>query len=148
MNTTYSVQQLSLLTGQSRKTVTALLDGARCPYVFDRSANARRYDFAKAAPVLFGRIGVVANINESKERRAAAEADKAEIQVAALRGKLFEMTAIQEVVRSEYDAVRQRLLAIPGAIAPALRKAKGAEEHVEVLDAAVRQALEDLCLVA
>lgn len=86
----------------------------------------------------------VPDYNESRARREAALADMAELEVAERRGELVPVAEARADVVARFTLVRTRLLGVPARAAQRLPHLAG--EVVPVVDALVREALEELAL--
>lgn len=99
---------------------------------------------APAPPVTSPIRRDVPDYNESRARREAALADMAELEVAERRGELVPVAEARADVIARFTLVRTRLLGVPARAAQRLPHLAG--EVVPVIDALVREALEELAL--
>jgi len=98
-----------------------------CPYI-QAGTRGRSYIFDLADVVNWrleragkkGRGGRPANMTEAKNRKEAAAAEKAELEVARLRGEVVPVADVVKIVDDEYSRVRARVLAMPAKLAPTL----------------------------
>ena len=82
--------------------------------------------------------------NESRARREAALAGIAELELTKRRGDLVQVNEARADVVARFTLVRTRLLGVPSRVAQRLPHLAG--EVVPVLDALLREALEELCV--
>lgn len=81
---------------------------------------------------------------EARSRREAAEAAIAEMKEAEMRGTLIRADAVRAAWASQLTAVRDALLQIPSRLAPVLAAESEMERVNELLEAELRQALQQL----
>lgn len=84
------------------------------------------------------------DLNEAKRRRAAAEAERAEIELRQLRGDLVEIKSVAKTVGDEYAALRAKLLGIPSKLGPQLLGVEDAAEATNLIEREIFAALEEL----
>lgn len=77
----------------------------------------------------------------SRARREAADADKAEMEAAKMRGELVPVTAIRAEFSKAIAAVRDNMLNLPGRLGPVLAAQADARQVQATLDAEIRAAL-------
>lgn len=87
--------------------------------------RARAVDETPAAhPVLgeggYAYTGAVPDYNESRARREAAEAEKAELELAQLRGQLVSVDEVRASLQRRIAGVREALLQLPARVVPLL----------------------------
>ena len=109
-----------------------LIDGKIDPSVADVQwqANTRRraraIDEAPAPPPMpmgeggYAYTGAVPDYNESRARREAAEAEKAELDLAKLRGELVSVDEVRASLQRRIAGVREALLQLPARVVPLL----------------------------
>jgi len=78
----------------------------------------------------------------AKKMRAAAELE--EISLAEKKGELVSIDEITDIVKTEYEIVRQRLFGIPTKVALDVFSCQNADEVHEVLLRALNEALDEL----
>lgn len=83
----------------------------------------------------------VPDYQESRARREAAEADKAEMAVMQMRGELVEKAAVKAEFAKQAGAVRDGLLNVPARLAPVLFACKSMVELQQMLDTELRAVL-------
>lgn len=85
--------------------------------------------------------GAVPDYQKSRARREAAEADKAEMAVAVLRGELIEKAGMRAELGKQFGAIREGLLSLPGRLAPVLAAETGLSAVQVLLDTEIRAVL-------
>lgn len=85
--------------------------------------------------------GEVPDYQESRARREAAEADKAEMAVALLRDELIEKAKVTAEFVKQTAAVREGLLTIPARLAPVLAAETSLAVVQTLLDTEIRAVL-------
>jgi phage terminase Nu1 subunit (DNA packaging protein) len=83
----------------------------------------------------------VPDYSESRARREAAEADKAEMAVAVMRGELIEKAEVRAEFAKQAGAVRDGLLNIPARLAPVLAAETSLAAVQTLLDTEIRAVL-------
>jgi phage terminase Nu1 subunit (DNA packaging protein) len=81
---------------------------------------------------------------EALRRRARAQARLAELDLEVRERLLAPVADIREALANTLTGIRQRLLGIPTAIAPSVAAEPAPEVCLQILDAAIREALTDL----
>ena len=81
---------------------------------------------------------------DSKARQAHLDAEKAEIELGVMRGKLVDKAKVKAEFAKQGAAVRDGLLNIPARIAPILHAAKTLGEVQTLLDAEIRTVVSQL----
>jgi phage terminase Nu1 subunit (DNA packaging protein) len=84
------------------------------------------------------------DLDEAKRRKLAAEAELAELDAAERRGDLVKIADVAAIVAEEYGACRSRLLGMPTKLAPILATTTDINEVRALLDAAIREALDEI----
>ena len=79
-----------------------------------------------------------------KTRLLTAQADRAEMETAQLRGTLVEVADVAEIVDNDYSTVRNRVLGIPSKCAPAVAATSDVREVRAIIEAECLGALEEL----
>jgi ADP-ribose pyrophosphatase YjhB (NUDIX family) len=82
--------------------------------------------------------------SESADRRAAAEAELAEIALAKARSELMPVADFERIVGGSYARVRARLINLPRRIAGAVLGAQTLQEAEARAEPIVREAMEEL----
>lgn len=85
----------------------------------------------------------VPDFKESRARREAAEADKAEMEAAKMRGDLVERGSVRREFEAAASRVREALLQLPDRVAPVLEQ-RPLGFIRQTLDTEIRAALEAL----
>jgi hypothetical protein len=90
-------------------------------------------------------------LHDARTARSHVEVERAKIaqqreamELAKLRGELVEIAAVAQVVSEEYAAVRSKLLALPGKLAPQLAATSTAPECMALLTDGIIAALREL----
>ena len=84
----------------------------------------------------------------NRNRREAAEAERAELSLAEEKGQLIRVDAVKAAVASVFSATRDALLQIPARLGPQLAAESSASVAQAMLDAEIRQALQQLAAAA
>lgn len=82
--------------------------------------------------------------DEGKRRKVVAEAELLELELRQKRGNVVRASIVAEAVGGQLTEVRQRLLMIPDALAPLLAASSTIDDCRTLIDAAVRQSLDEL----
>jgi hypothetical protein len=107
-----SISKLSEITGKDRATITKRLEGIEHRI---GNKNAKNYEKDVALAAIFGSEAAVAE-SDAKERRARAEAEKAELIVAKLRGELVSSTAMKTAAAELIKTLYQRIVRVTPSI--------------------------------
>lgn len=91
-------------------------------------------------PPAAGQISVP-DYQESRARREAADADKAEMEAAKMRGELVPAAAVRAEFAKALAAIRESLLTLPGRMAPVLAAESDARRVQTLLDTEIRASL-------
>ena len=91
-----------------------------------------------------GKVFIKAKKTDDEKRWQAARADKLEIEVGKLKGKLVQADEIAKEWNSMILAFRSRLLNIPGSLAKILSETEKPQEVQEILKTAIYEALDEL----
>lgn len=139
----WSLSALAVEFGMDRRAVARRIDGIP-PAGKLRKADAWHLEDVAALLVELPAADADGlTIEEAKRRRAVAEAQLAEMQVAREAGRLVEVAAVDEVMIATFSRVRARLLAVPSRVSPLLVGCTPAEAH-EVVRKAIWAALQEL----
>lgn len=84
------------------------------------------------------------DLEEAKVRKLAAEAERAELELAKARGEVLPIAAVVALVRAAYDVVRARLVALPARLAPEVLGLERVRDAVPVIERAVDEILRSL----
>lgn len=106
-----------------------------------------RYLSERAIGGATGGIGgkhVAASIAESRARSEAAKAERAEIELAALKGELVPLEDVQDAWVVMATNMRARMLELPGKAGPEAMTARTPYEATEIVRSHVNTALEEL----
>lgn len=132
-------EELHRITGKDRRTIN--LRVADLP--FKQSGRSRLYDKAIAVQAVVTKL--VGQEDAAKQRRALAEAEKAEIVVARLRGELVPAadmkTAAAELIKTLYARV---VRVTPSIVAPKLLGVTDVLEIEAILRTALADAFDEL----
>lgn len=143
MSEFYSISAISKLLGIDRRTAARLVEPLQPA---DKNRGHARYRLSDVVrSFASGRVSGESDISllEAKRRRAAAEAQIAEIELARLAGTMISIEEALEPFGTQCTAIRNRLLAIPHKAAPAA--AHQDERSVfKVIKAEVNNALSEL----
>lgn len=113
-------------------------DGDRWEFDVSAVESWRKNDGGSSARIVDKRLA------DARIRRAEAEAELAEHELARKRGALvFRSTAI-EILTKQLSAVRAKLVAIPAKLAPVVAGASTPSDARDLLDAAIDEALSEL----
>jgi hypothetical protein len=82
---------------------------------------------------------------QERARRDAALAARLEMENEVRTGELCEISAVAAVVARDYNVTKNKLMNIASKIAPALAKADTPAACFEIVDSAIRRALDELC---
>ncbi len=85
-----------------------------------------------------------ADADEARSRKLAAEAEIAEMQRDKMRGELVDISSVENVVAEEYAAVRSKLLALPGKLAPMVAIEADEIACRDLIERGVTEALDEL----
>lgn len=145
---TYNIHEVAALLGCSHTTVRNMVtagmpfvqegDGKKTPWLFD---------MAKVIAWKLDRDGPDSTSNaleEAKTRKMAAEASIQELKLANLRGEVVPIDAVKGQIDEQYSKVRTALLAMPTTLAPVLAKFDDPREVKEILEARIREILNEL----
>jgi phage terminase Nu1 subunit (DNA packaging protein) len=83
-------------------------------------------------------------IDEARRRKTAAEAALAELELARQRGEVVSLAVVANVIGDQLSACKARLLSIPTKISPLVATATDVQECRDLLDGAVREALDEI----
>lgn len=129
----FSISELSVMTGHSRRSLSAWFDDARLPH--RRHLNAKRFKLADVLPVLAQAelpTRAAIDIAEAKARKMEASAGLAELDLKAMREAVVEVSVAEGIIRAERRIVRERVLRFPDEVAEAVERTPGidAKRHV------------------
>jgi hypothetical protein len=82
--------------------------------------------------------------DDARTRKLAAEAEIAEMQRDKMRGELVDISSVESVVAEEYAAVRSKLLALPGKLAPMVAIEADEIACRDLIERGVTEALDEL----
>lgn len=85
-----------------------------------------------------------ADADEARSRKLAAEAEIAEMQRDKMRGDLVDISSVESVVAEEYGAVRSKLLALPGKLAPIIAIEADEITCRDLIERGITEALDEL----
>ncbi len=85
-----------------------------------------------------------ADADEARSRKLAAEAEIAEMQRDRMRGELVDISSVENVVAEEYGAVRSKLLALPGKLAPMVAIETDEITCRDLIERGITEALDEL----
>ena len=85
-----------------------------------------------------------ADADEARSRKLAAEAEIAEMQRDRMRGELVDISSVETVVAEEYGAVRSKLLALPGKLAPMVAIEADEITCRDLIERGITEALDEL----
>lgn len=124
-----------------------------CPYVAapDRPGKAYRFNLAAVVAWRIERLTETAataggdvDLAEAKRRRAVAEAELAELDLAERRGDLLARDDVDAAMTGAFARVRARMLALPSAVAAAAADEAEPGRVQALLADAVHEALAEL----
>jgi hypothetical protein len=92
-----------------------------------------------------GHDGPLLDPAQERARRDAAMAIRLEMENELRAGELCEISTITAVIERDYGTTKNRLMNIPAKTAVALSKATTPAECFEIMDAAIRAAMDELC---
>lgn len=138
----WSVNRLASEPRLDRRTVTSRLAEVA---PLGQGTSGPVYALADAARALFGEGGGGRRIDGFKERILAAQAETAELDLAAKRGELVPANTVREAAMDNARIEREALLAWPARIAPTLAAEMGVDlvRLNQALDRAVRDFMEE-----
>lgn len=125
-------QQVADTFGVTAKTVGAWIKEG-CPTVSEgKSGKAWKLNSAEVHTWLVGRATKddgkkPATLEQTRQRKLAAEAELAEIELRRARAELVPLDEVIAVARSEYSLIRTRICSLPGKVAPKIDPARAAE---------------------
>lgn len=105
-----SISQLAEITGFDRRTVTSRLASIK-PFKVER--NAHIYDCHSALPLIYTAGDVESQMATESLLLEKAKREKAELEVARLRGEQVPIQDVCAVIEKEYSYVRATLHSIP-----------------------------------
>lgn len=82
--------------------------------------------------------------DQARTRKVSADASLAELELSIKQGQVVKIEDVASIVEHEYANVRARLLAIPHKLAPLMYINDDLTECKEIIDDAIREALEEL----
>lgn len=88
--------------------------------------------------------GLPEDFQAARTRREIAEATMAEMRKAELEGKLIRVDAIRAAWASRISSLRDAFMQLPNRLAPVLAAEASIERVSDMLDEAIRQALEEI----
>ena len=144
MKTVWSIHALHIELGETRKTLSAVLDGVEPDGKI--KGGHPGWHMQTAIKALRGGSGDGEELDKNAElaRKAKEEADKLEMENALRRGELREAADVDAAVISAFSRVRSRLLAVPSKLAPKIITAEDASEAEAEISAAIREVLREL----
>jgi phage terminase Nu1 subunit (DNA packaging protein) len=140
-----SINQLSILTGRDRATITKKLAVLEVRQV----GRAKMYDAQKALPVIYGLADedpsqIKERILKEELRERTARADKLETEVAKTRGQLVAIEDVTKEVAKQFTRVRAAILSLPSRLAKPISMETDPNVVKDLLDSAVIETLEHL----
>jgi len=150
---TFSLNELAGLVGVTRQTVDRWLKQG-CPFV-EKADRDRGKEWRLSLPAVIEwrekraveqAIGDTSrlDIDEARRRKTAAEAALAELDLSVKRGEVIALSVASEVIGDQLSACRARLLSLPTKISPLVAPLTNIIECRDVIDAAVREALDEI----
>lgn len=148
-----TVNKLAELTGKNRRTIKKRISDLD---PIAKEGNANLYDSEKAlAAIYFGDYESQISTDPEKvpegscekvasARFKTAKAEKMEMELDQLKGKLIETDQVCEIVEKQYSIVRSSLFAVPTRISKQLSVIDEPEEIHEKLVEAINEALKEL----
>lgn len=109
------------------------------PYCFDQYVLFKQREAVARAPA-----PKPLDLVEAQKRRAIADAEMAELELAHRRKELVSVKAFDRVLGERLDRVRARLTAMPGRLAPDVVGLRSIPEAVPVIDRVVREVMTEL----
>lgn len=85
-----------------------------------------------------------ASFDDARNRKMAAEAELAEIELAKARAELLTIGDLETIVARDYTAVRTRLQALTGRLAPVVVGTKDIAAATALIEPVVREVMEEL----
>lgn len=151
--TTHHAVQEAIKSGRLSSSLTADKKKIADPYAADAewlsNTQADRVPLdgptapaATASGAVTPRTSGPPDLQESRARRAAAQADLAELELAARRGRLVDVTELTGEFNAHITNAKARLLALPTRVGQELPDL--AERVVPVVDRLIRAALQEL----
>ena len=145
-----SQTELALIFGVSRQSVRAW-EARGCPVErkAQRKGEPSRYSVAavlrwrEEQAAMAAVLGAL-DMNAARRRKPAAQATLAEIELAKIRGEVVEISAVAEKFGDALSAVRARLLALGSTLAPRLELATDVASRKEMIEDALKEALEPI----
>ncbi len=136
----WSISALSVELDRDRRTIAAACADLTPIGKDGRSVFYRLTDvLAKLAPAK-----APADADEARSRKLAAEAEIAEMQRDRMRGELIDISSVENVVAEEYGAVRSKLLALPGKLAPMVAIEADEITCRDLIERGITEALDEL----
>lgn len=150
---TFSLTEVAALLGKHRNTISKWI-GQGCPYV-EKADRDRGKEWQLSLPAVMDwrekyaveqAVGDTSklDIDEARRRKTVAEAALAELELSKQRGEVVSLEVVSTVVGDQLSACKARLVAIPTKVAPVLVSVTDVTECRDIIDAAVREALNEL----
>jgi hypothetical protein len=119
------------------------LDG--CPKLVRSGRTMLKWpDFPRWRDARLKREGKPATLDASRARRAAAQAELSEIEVAKARGEVLTIADLERIVAKDYGMVKAGLLSLPGRLAPEILGLRSILDAQAVVDRRVREIMAEL----
>jgi phage terminase Nu1 subunit (DNA packaging protein) len=99
---------------------------------------------AEPAVIVANEVGGKTSYEEARRRRETAEANLAEMKQAEMQGTLIRADAVRTAWAAKITGARDALLQIPSRVAPVLAACSDLVEVTALLEAELRQALDEL----
>lgn len=144
----YSIQALSKELGRDRRTIANALDELTPDEVTAKGKRWRLLRVLRHPPMArlldLSFPGERLNLDQERARLARAQTEKAEIEVAKLRGSVVDVDSVARLIGKLVIDLRARLLSLPSAGAPLLKRCKTIPQLKEEYERQIHDALRDL----
>ena len=136
--------ELAEILGANAMTVRGWTD-KKMPYV-SRGGRGRewKFDTAEVVDWLIDRArggSTAADINESKRRKAAADANMAELEVEC---EVMPVAWMQEIIGAQFEVLRSRLWGLPGRAAPLVTNVTDTKKNHATLKKLISEAIDEM----
>lgn len=122
--TLWSVNALSVELGRDRRALARDLEGLKPDEETRKGKRTdRRWKLARVIAHLYASVEADIDFDNQRERLAAAQAEKVEMENAVRRGTLADVAAVQGVWADHILAARAKLLSLPSKLGPQLTNA-------------------------
>lgn len=108
-----SISKLHEITGYAREVITKKLRDNNVP--FEKTGRGHMFDKTMALAVLYNNPNAVTE-DDAKKRKAIAEAEKAEIAVAKLKGELVSADEMRKAAAELVKTMYQRIVRVEPAV--------------------------------